>query len=136
MRTSFVILALFSIPLVSRAADPAIHITLEGRWSGTARDGTKIAYEFSKDGSVTWFVDEERFKKMMPNGLPGKYKIRVAEPLWELDITDFENEQFKKIKFLGIVKIIDAKTIRMEGRPNQRPKEFGKEAVDFRAETK
>jgi hypothetical protein len=136
MRTVLFTLVFLSIPLVS-IGDGSIHITLEGRWSGDAPDGTKITYEFNKDGSVTWFVEEENFKKMAPLGLPGKYKIRVAEPHWEMDITDFADPRFKQFKFMAIIKIIDARTFRMEGdRPGTRPKEFGKDAINFRAEAK
>ena len=115
--------------------DAAINVTLNGRWSGNALDETKITYEFTPDGSVTWFVEEENFKKLCPRGLSGHYKIRIADPVWEIDITDFEHPRFKGISFLGLVSVIDAKSFQLEGRPGQRPKEFGKEATIFRAES-
>ncbi len=118
------------------AGEPAIRIAFEGKWVGSAVDGTKVSYDFTKDGEITWFVEEENFKKSFPQGLKGKYKVRVAEPIWQLDITDFDSPQFKQFKFLGIITIVDAKSFRMEGRPGQRPVKFGDEAVVFRAEEK
>lgn len=115
--------------------DAAINVTLNGRWSGNAIDDTKVTYEFTTDGSVKWLVEEENFKKLCPNGLSGKYKIRIADPIWEIDITDFDHPRFKGISFLGILTVSDANTFRLEGRPGQRPKEFGKEATIFRAES-
>jgi|SRR5579863_887503 len=120
----------------ANAAEPAIHVVLEGKWIGNAPDETKITYEFTKDGAITWFVEEPNFMRAFPNGLKGKYKIRVADPAWQIDITDFDSPQFKEFQFLGIVTIINAKSFRMEGRPGQRPKKYGDDAVVFRAEEK
>jgi hypothetical protein len=133
-------LCFFAVVLVTVSSavadDAAINVTLQGKWVGSARDGTKVTYDFDKDGSITWYVDEENFTKMAPKGLKGKYKIQVADPVWQVDITDFDHPQFKQIAFLGIIEIVDAKSFRMEGRPNQRPKEFGPAAVVFRAQSK
>ena len=131
---------LFAVILITAswavADDAAINVTLEGKWVGSAADGTTVAFDFGKDGSITWFVEKENFKNIAPKGLTGKYKIRVADPVWQLDITDFDHPKFKQFKFLGIIDVTDARSFRMEGRPGQRPKKFGTEAVVFRGERK
>jgi hypothetical protein len=132
MRVTLLVSALI-LPAGAIAGEGTIKITLDGRWSGNALDGTEIAYDFSPDGSVTWHVEEANFKKMFPRGLAGKYRIRVAEPNWEMDITDFDHPQYKDMKFLAILKIIDARSIRLDGLPGRRPKEFGKEAIVLQA---
>ena len=131
------LLALISIASLNVcAADDAIQVTLDGRWSGTAPDGTKISYEFDRAGAVTWFVAEPNFKQAFPQGLHGKYSIRVGAAPWQMDIGSFDDPRFKGVTFQGIVEIIDAQSFRFEGRPDQRIDKFSKEAVVFRAESK
>jgi hypothetical protein len=131
MQVFFLIVALM-LPAQATAGEGIINISLDGRSSGAAPDGTEVAYDFSSDGSVIWHVEEENFKRMFPRGLAGKYKIRVAEPNWQMDITEFEHPKYKDIRFLAILKILDEKSIRFEGRPGRRPKEF-KESIILRA---
>ena len=128
----FLLIVVLVLPTGATAGEGTINVTLDGRWSGAAPDGTEVAFDFTTDGSVIWHVEEENFKKKFPRGLAGKYKIRVAKPNWQMDITDFDHPQYKDIKFLAILNILDEKSIRFEGRPGERPKEF-KEAIILRA---
>ena len=132
----FCLLAVVLVSFPAGAGDAAIHVTLEGKWAGTAPDGTKVTYEFSPDGWVTWDVAEENFRKEAPEGLKGRYTIRVADPVWLVDIGEFNHPKFKRFAFRGIIAVLDAKSFRMEGRPDRRPTAFGPEAIVFRAEGK
>jgi len=111
--------------------------SIHGRWSGKTTDGTEISYAFTKDGQITWFVDEVNFKKIFPDGLVGKYKITVAKPYTKIDINGFEHPAFKNFTYMGIIESVDEKRFRMEAVPshpmrkNKRPAKFTKAAVEF-----
>lgn len=110
---------------------------IHGRWSGKAPDGTEVSYTFTKDGHVTWYVDEKNFKKIFPKGFVGKYKITVAKPYTKIDINNFEHPAFKSFTYLGIIKNIDKQRFRMEAVPShpmrqaKRPDKFTRNAVIF-----
>jgi len=128
------ILCLLSVVQVVRAEPAEFHIAIQGRWSGTAIDGTKVSYSFTKEGNVTWYVDEENFKQAYPKGLVAKYKISIAKPYWKFDIHKFEHPMFKDIKFRGILEVLSEKSFRMEGVPSnlgERPEKFTKDSVMF-----
>ncbi len=137
MRILFAAIAAASIPVLCSAADePAINVKLSGKWSATAPDSTEVAYTFSKDGSVLWHVSDPNFTHRWPNGLKAKYQISVAKPLWQIDMFEFDDAQFKGIQLRGIVEILDDRTFKMDGQPSHRadrPKEFGKDTLVFHA---
>lgn len=96
----FVWIAVFAFAGIGMAQEePGIFVSIQGQWTGKAKNGTEVTYTFTKDGCVTWNVAEEDFKKAFPNGLKAKYAIRIAKPYAELDIFDFDAEQFKKVRF-------------------------------------
>ena len=131
------ILCLLSCAQITKAEPAKILIAIGGRWSGTAEDGTKVTYSFTKDGHVTWYVDEENFKRAFPKGVAARYTISIAEPYWRIDIHDFEHPMFKDYTFLGIFEILSEKRFRMQGVPSKpidrqkRPQKFTDEAVTF-----
>ena len=131
------ILCLLSFTQVTKAEPAKFHITIQGRWSGSAKDGTEISYSFTKNGDVTWHVEEENFKRAFPKGLAGKYKISIAKPYWRIDIHKFEHAMFKDVTFMGILEVLGEKSFRMEGVPSKpsnrrkRPHKFTDEAVTF-----
>lgn len=135
---SFLVLCLLVLIQTINAESPDVHNSIQGRWSGIAKDGTKINYSFKKDGQVTWQVGEKNFKKTFPNGLTGKYKITTAKPYSEIDISEFKHPVFKDFKYLGIVEVIDKGKFRMEGFPSRpgkqakRPNKFTKAAIIFK----
>jgi len=79
----------------------SIAVSFNGIWTAAAPDGTAITYDFQGADTVVWFVEEPNFKKMWPNGLRGKYKVRVARPLWEINIEKFESPEFKDFSIPG-----------------------------------
>jgi hypothetical protein len=130
------ILCLLSVAQVVRAEPAEFHIALQGQWSGTAIDGTKVSYSFTKEGNVTWHVDDDNFTQAFPKGLVAKYKISIAKPYWKLDIHKFEHPMFKDIEFRGILEVLSEKSFRMEGAPSnrgERPERFTKDSVLFQA---
>ena len=138
MKRVFWIAVLAFVGLGMAQDEPGIIVSIQGQWKGKAKDGTEVKYTFTKDGCVTWYVGEENFKKAFPNGLKAKYAIRIVKPYAEIDIFDFEAEQFKKVRFLGIIEVLDARSFKMEGQPNlhgERPKTFTEEAIVFRPGT-
>jgi hypothetical protein len=125
-------------PSITCADEPAPR-TLFGDWVGTAPDGTEISYSFTKDGGVIWRVKEKEFLQAFPEGLKGKYQLRVAKPFHEIDIYDFEDPQSKSIRFRGILEFVDDQTFKFEGKPSnqgERPKQFSNEAITFRQRKK
>jgi hypothetical protein len=124
---------------VARAGDGQIYLALAGDWRGMAPDRTEVSYSFAKQGTVVWRVKEKGFLRAFSEGLRAKYEVRVGKPICEIDLYDFSDPQFKGIRFRGILEIIDAQTFKMEGTPSnrgERPKEFSKEAMVFRASQK
>jgi len=103
-----------------------------GNWTGKAQDGTEVKYEFRKDGSIVWWVEEPNFKQAFPNGLVGKYSLVEKKPLWEVDFTDFENEKLKAMKLLAILEPVSSEEFKMDAKPGQRPKTFSNETVVFK----
>lgn len=135
---SYLLLILLCMSLRGTHAEPPELLSnINGKWSGKAPDGTEISYVFTKDGQLTWFVDEINFKKTFPKGLVGKYKILVAKPYTQIDISNFEHPAFKSFTYLGIIENIDKHSFRMEAVPshpmrqNKRPDKFTKSAVIF-----
>jgi hypothetical protein len=116
----------------SLTGEAGIQITFVGSWVAEAPDGTKVSYEFTKEGAVIWRVEDEGFEQLAPDGLKGKYRVRVADPVWQIDITDFEHPEFKPFKFLGIIEILGEERFRMEGEPGRRPKSFGEGSLVFK----
>jgi len=140
MRLLSVLIGLFltAVPVVM-ADEGQIHLVLSGDWSGTAWDGTEVSYSFSKDGSVVWRVKEKEFMQDFLEGLKAKYQVRAGNPLCEIDMYDFKDPRFMGIRFLGIFEVADGKSFKLEGSPSnqgERPKEFSKEAIVFRANKK
>ena len=75
------ILCLLSVVQVVRAEPAEFHIALQGRWSGTAIDGTKVSYSFTKEGNVTWYVDDLRHQDDLRHRdavRPGRLAGRLA----------------------------------------------------------
>ena len=133
------ILCLLSFAQVTKAEPAKFHITIQGRWSGSAKDGSEISYSFTKDGDVTWYVVDENSKPAFPKGLVGKYKITIAKPYWKIDIHKFEHPMFKDVTFMGIFEVLGEKSFRLEGVPSKpsnrgkRPQKFTDEAITFKA---
>jgi hypothetical protein len=114
-------------------------VTLSGDWSGTAPDGTDVSYSFSTEGTMIWRVNEKEFVRAFPEGLNAKYRVRGGKPPHEIDIYDFNDTRLKEIRFRGILEFTDGHTFKLQGKPSnqgERPKEFSKEAVVFRARRK
>jgi hypothetical protein len=127
-----------SLLLVSNvtADDGNILVNFSGDWNATAPDATEVSYTFSKDGTVIWHVKDENFTRLWPKGLKAKYQVSVAEPLWQIDMFEFDAAQFKGVRLKGIIQIMDDQTFKMEGQPSprgDRPKAFGKETLVFHA---
>ena len=105
---------------------------LVGTWTATSTDGTKVTFQFHKDGSAIWDVDEPNFRRVAPSGLKAKYSIREKAPLWEVDIYDFDSAAFKDIAFRAILQPVEKGKIRMNGVPSNqgpRPITFDKGAI-------
>jgi hypothetical protein len=132
-----IILCLLSFAQLANAEPANFHVAIEGRWNGTSTLGEKVSYNFTKDGKITWFVDEPGFKQQAPKGLAAKYKISVAKPHWKLDIHEFEHPMFKGVTFFAIIEILDENSFRMMGAPDRngdvtkRPQAFDNETITF-----
>jgi hypothetical protein len=105
-----------------------------GRWEGTAPDGSKIGYLFSKDGQVTWTIGAQK-------PIQGRYEAKKKADLVELDIFDFDLPQLNGFRFLGIAQV-KGDTMKFfgvptrqgknrDGSPATHPKEFPGDAITF-----
>ena len=132
-----IILCLLSFAQLASAEPANFRIAIEGRWNGTSKLGEKISYVFTKDGKVTWFVDETGFKQLAPKGLAAKYKISVSKQHWKLDIHEFEHPLYKNVTLFGIIEILDETSFRMTGTIDRngdvtkRPVAFDDDTVTF-----
>lgn len=111
------------------------NFNINGTWIGKARDGTVLQYTFTKAGKVTWIVKHPKFKQAFPKGLTGKFKVTMLKPYAHLDITDFNNPQFNGFKFLGILKVINKHSFKLEAARNPtdtRIKNFTPDAIEFK----
>lgn len=134
-------LAAFSLMLIAYSsvlAGDNSNFNLVGKWFAEAHNGDKITYIFKKDGDVDWIVDA---KASQGGIIKAKYKIDTSKDPITVDMFDFDLEQLKQFKFLGIISVKDKDTILMEGKPSpktsssHRPKEFSSQALEFKRET-
>jgi hypothetical protein len=111
----------FSLTIAAGAFGGAFQSSdLVGNWTGTSPDGMKVTFQFHKDGSAIWDIDEPNFKRQAPSGLKARYSIREKPPVWELDIYDFDSPAFKDIVFQAILEPVEIGKIRMNGGPSNR----------------
>jgi len=129
------ILCLSLLLLSTSAIAETKNFDINGTWVGKAKDGTVLQYAFAKTGLVTWIVKHPKFKQAFPKGLTGKFKITMLKPYSHLDITDFNSPQFKGFKFLGIFKVINKNSFKLEAARNPtapRIKNFTPDAIEFK----
>ncbi len=113
---------------------PERNADLIGHWVGKAPDDAPLEFVFAPPAKVTWTIGGI--------ALVAKYALRKATAdLHEIDLFDFESEEFGGVRFAGITKI-DGKQMTLEftrsnsGKPapgfaSARPTSFSADAVSF-----
>jgi hypothetical protein len=107
-------------------------LSIIGKWLGKGPSGEQVIFHFKEDSSAVWFVDAAG----SPGPIQAKYKIDYSATPVKIDIFEFDFQQLKGVRLLGIIEFHSNNEMLLygeyvEGQNGSRPTKFGGDATLF-----